>query len=194
MVAGLKEGSTMTLAKHLIPLALAACAVPAAAAVTVLGSTSARMCYEAADARSTQTTDGIRRCDQALAEENLSHYDMVATLVNRGILRLRMNRLDSAIADFDSALANDPNQAEAYLNKGMAVLRQPNGWDAAVPLFNTALAKRTTRPAIAYYGRAVANELGGRVRAAYFDYREARLEPKWADPQKELARFNVTTR
>ena len=52
--------------------------------------------------------------------------------------------------------------------------------------------KNTRRPAIAYYGRAVAHELGGNVKQAYRDYRQASLiEPKWRDPQTELARFTV---
>ena len=182
----------MSIGRTLIVVALAATAVPAGAAVTVLGSSSARLCYEAADARMAPTRDSIIRCNQALGEENLSDYDTVATFVNRGILKLRMGNNDDAIADFDTALARDPNQAEAYLNKGVALLRKPEGWAQAVPLFDAALANKTRRPALAYYGRGVANELGGHVKEAYLDYREAsRIEPKWHDPQVELARFTV---
>ncbi|MDB5691480.1 MAG: tetratricopeptide repeat protein [Alphaproteobacteria bacterium] len=182
----------MKIGRTLIAAALAASAVPAVAAVTVLGSTSARLCFEAADARLTPSRESINRCDQALREDNLSDYDSVATYVNRGILRLRMGSYDIAIADFDTALGRDPDQPEAYLNKGIALLRKPDGWAQAVPLFDTALAKRTRRPALAYYGRGVANELGGHVKEAYLDYREAsRIEPRWRDPQVELTRFTV---
>jgi len=182
----------MSIGRIIIAAALAAVAVPAGAAVTVLGSSSARLCFEAADARVAPSRDSIARCNQALGEENLSDYDTVATYVNRGILKLRMGDSDLAIADFDLALARDPNQAEAYLNKGVALLRKPDGWAQAVPLFDQALAKNTRRPALAYYGRGVANELGGHVKEAYFDYREAsRIEPHWRDPQTELARFSV---
>ncbi len=59
-------------------------------------------------------------------------------------------------------------------------------------MFDTALEKKTRRPELAYYGRAVANELTGQVRAAYEDYRQAsRLDPNWKDPKAELARFSV---
>ena len=185
----------MSIGRIIVAAALAALAVPAGAAVTVLGSTSARLCYEAADARIAPTRDSIGRCDQALAEENLSDYDAVATFVNRGILKLRMGNYDLAIADFDMALSRDPDQAEAYLNKGVALLRKPDGWAQAVPLFDAALAKKTRRPALAYYGRGVANELAGHVKEAYLDYREAsRIEPKWHDPQVELTRFTVRER
>jgi tetratricopeptide (TPR) repeat protein len=176
----------------LFVLAAGLAAAPAAAAVTVLGSSSARLCYEATESVFTPRPDMVRRCDEALDQEALSDHDRVATYVNRGILKLRTGRFDEAIADFDTAAAEDPDQAEAYLNKGLALLRQSGASEAALPLFDTAIAKGTRKRALAYYGRAVANELAGRVRAAYQDYREAsRLDPKWAVPKKDLARFRV---
>jgi tetratricopeptide (TPR) repeat protein len=182
----------MSIGRTLFASALAASAVPAVAAVTVIGSTSARMCFEAADSHLTPSQATLDDCDEALQQGNMSKYDTVATYVNRGILRLRAGRDDDAMADFDRALAQDPNQAEAYLNKGMALLRRDDAWQDAMAQFDTALAKKTRRPALAYYGRAVANELGGRVKEAYFDYREAsRIEPKWRQPQIDLARFTV---
>lgn len=165
---------------------------PAAAGVTVIGSSSARLCYEATESRLMPAFDTLRRCDEALNQEALSDYDTVATLVNRGIVKLRMGRQQEAIADFDAASKRDPDQAEAYLNKGLALLRAGDAWEQALPLFDTALAKRTRKPALAYFGRAVANELGGRVKEAYRDYRLAsRTDPKWTAPRTELARFKV---
>jgi tetratricopeptide (TPR) repeat protein len=188
----LEEDLDMTIAKFLITAAVAALAVPASAAVTVLGASSARLCFEAADARSAPSTESIGRCDEALEREALTDYEVVATYVNRGILKLRRGRIDEAIADFNVAIAKNPTEPEAYLNKGMATLRLPNGWEQAVPLFDQAIENRTRRPAIAYYGRAVAHELGGQIKAAYLDYRQASvIEPKWRDPQTELARFSV---
>jgi tetratricopeptide (TPR) repeat protein len=185
----------MSIGRTLIAAALAATAVPAGAAVTVLGSSSARMCFEAADATIAPQRDSIDRCNSALTEENLSDYDTVATYVNRGILILRLGESDAAIADFDTALARDPSQPEAYLNKGIALLRKPQGWVQAVPLFDEAIARKTRRPALAYYGRGVANELSGNVKQAYYDYREAsRIEPKWRDPRQELTRFSIQSR
>jgi tetratricopeptide (TPR) repeat protein len=178
--------------KFLVAVAVAAIAFPAAAAVTVLGSSSARLCYEAAEARSIPSSNSVGRCDEALATEPLTDYEIVATYVNRGILKLRRGQIDGAIEDFNFAIDRDPNEPEAYLNKGMATLRLPNGWEQAVPLFDTAIQRQTRRPAIAYYGRAVAHEMAGEVKAAYRDYRQASvIEPNWRDPQTELARFTV---
>ena len=181
----------MTARIFLAALGTAAFALPAAAAITVIGNSAARLCYEASESQ-LRTGAGIDNCDRALATENLTRHDTVATHVNRGILRLRKGRIDGAIEDFDSAIALDPGQAEAYLNKGLALLRMPGGPDQALPLFDTALQRNTRKPALAYYGRAVAHELGGRVRDAYRDYRQAsRLDPKWRDPKTQLARFTV---
>jgi tetratricopeptide (TPR) repeat protein len=178
--------------KFLFAVAVLLAASPAAGAVTVLGNSSARLCYEAAESRSNPSMTLIRTCDQAMHDEGLSDYDLVATLVNRGILKARLGNLDAAIVDYDAALDRNPDEAEAYLNKGFALLHLPDAAQQARPMFDSALEKRTRKPALAYYGRAVANELTGQVRAAYEDYREAsRLDPKWQDPKVELARFQV---
>ena len=173
---------------------VAAASVPALGAVTVIGSSSARLCFEAADSPLQPTFQDIRTCDQAFEEDHLTLYDTVATHVNRGILRLRHNRTDEAMADFDQAIRLDPDQPEAYLNKGALLIRL-NDPDGALPMFSMALDHDTSRPALAHYGRAIANEALGNVREAYSDYRRAsELAPEWEDPRTELRRFRVVTR
>ena len=175
----------------LLPAAVIA-ASPASANIQVLGNTLARACFEAAESNR-DYMDGLRHCDQAL-RQSLFDNDRVATHVNRGILRMRLGNLDGAIADFDEAIAQDPEQAEAYLNKGWALLRR-DGWNDAVPLFTIALEKRTARPAVAHLGRGMAYETGGKFKLAYNDYREASaLAPKWERPRDELSRFQVRSR
>ena len=111
--------------------------------------------------------------------------------MNRGILRLRRGQVDLSIADFDRAIALDPNQPEAYLNKGAALLRRENAGEA-MNLFTIALERNTSRPALAHYGRAVANETMGNLNAAYRDYTAAsRIAPDWREPRQDLARFRV---
>jgi len=114
--------------------------------------------------------------------------------VNRGILRLRRGMVEEAVGDFDEAMRLDPEQPEAYLNKGAALLQRQNPSEA-LQLFTVALDRQTTRPAIAHYGRAIANEQLGNVREAYADYQAASLlAPDWADPRTELQRFRVIQR
>ena len=167
-----------------------AVAAPAGAAVTVIGSSSARMCYEAAESTAIPDREALGRCDVAIGGEAVAD-DLVATHVNRGILRSRMGKMDAALADFDAALALDPEQPEAYLNKGVVLIRQHNS-DAALPLFTMAIEKKTRRPALAYYGRGIAHEELGNLRSAYADYKRAVAEePKWKEPRTDLARFVV---
>jgi tetratricopeptide (TPR) repeat protein len=180
--------------RFVMAAALVACAAPASAGLMVVGSSDARLCYEAADSPLNPTAGDIRRCDAALLHDTLSQYEIVATHVNRGILRLRRGMVDEAVADFDRAMVLDPEQPEAYLNKGAALLQRQNPSEA-LQLFTVALQRETSRPAIAHYGRAIANEQLGNVREAYNDYRAAsELAPDWADPRTELTRFRVTPR
>src|SRR3954468_12520753 len=80
----MQEDWAMT-GKFLFAAALAAFAAPAGGAVMVIGNTSARICYEGAEARASPAWDSIGNCDRALAEEALADADRVATYVNRGI-------------------------------------------------------------------------------------------------------------
>ncbi len=170
---------------------VAALSVPASAGVVVLGTNNARLCYEAADSPMHPQAQALRNCDDALLRDHLSAYEIVATHVNRGILQLRRNMVDLAIADFDRAIAADPDQPEAYLNKGAAMIRRQDA-ASAVQLFTVALERNTSRPAVAHYGRAVANEQLGNLSAAYRDFRRAsEMAPDWREPQLELARFRI---
>lgn len=175
-------------------LAAAACGLAttaANAAVTVIGSSMARSCYEAADAKRVLLTNDLETCDRALSEEALSEADAVATLVNRGILLARRGDTQAALADFDAATARDPSQPEPYFNKAAVLLRAGSA-DRALPLFSAAIDRKTRFLAGAYFGRAAAQEDLGNVKAAYLDYRRAsQADPKWAEPKAELARFSV---
>lgn len=181
----------MAVRKIAIGTLLALCAAPASASVIVIGNSDARLCYEAADSPLLPLARDMERCNDALAVGGLTNYDTVATHVNRGILRLRRGMIDQAINDFDAAMQLDPNQPEAYLNKGAALIQRRNPTEAA-QLFTMALERNTQRPAVAHYGRAVANEELGNIREAYQDYQMAsQLAPHWEAPRADLLRFRV---
>jgi Flp pilus assembly protein TadD len=175
----------------LVAGAILAVPLPAAAGVTVIGTGNARMCYLAAVSKVQPGLVDMRRCDEALIEERGSPKIMAATHVNRGILRLRRGNYAGATADFDAATRINPDEPEAYLNRASVLLRQAQA-TGAIEQFDVALAKKTRRPELAYYGRGVAHEEAGNVRAAYRDYMMAsQLAPTWREPRAELARFKV---
>ncbi len=174
----------------LIPACIAS--APAAASVVVLGSSSARLCYQAAESDLPPERRDMDDCNRALAEEGLSDRDTVATHVNRGILRSRSGDVAGGLADFDRATSLDPNEPESYLNKGLVLAIKANQAGKALPLFGLALERRTKRPELAYFGRAVAYEELGNLRSAYADYSQAvAVAPKWQEARAELARFQV---
>lgn len=173
--------------------ALLIASAPATATVHTVGSSFAESCYRAAEARDTSR---IARdsCDKALSEDALSLADRAGTYVNRGVLSMISGDLVRANQDFERALALDPRQPEAWLNKAIAQMKTGNG-GAALEMADRSIALRTERPAIAYYIRGVANEDAGNVKAAYADFRRAReLAPKWSVPAIELARYQVKSR
>lgn len=166
-------------------------AAPASAASSVIGQGRAHGCFIAAltDNASQRTIDD---CTRALDDDVLSSDDRVATHVNRGILKMQLKQIDAAIADFDAALARDPAQPEAFLNKGVATLRKSGAAAEAVRLFSAAIDNGTTKPELAHFGRAIAHEMLGDLRSAYADLKQANaLAPEWTQPVEELARYQV---
>jgi tetratricopeptide (TPR) repeat protein len=155
-----------------------------------IGAGFARSCFEASEQQNA-TPAAIETCNRAFSEQALEFHDEVATHVNRGILYYLSGNLTAANYDYNQALALNPNEPEAWLNKGMAALKAGNSRSAA-PMFEKALALRTMRPALAYYGRAIVNEDSGNIRQAYMDLQRAReLEPAWSLPGEELKRYVV---
>ena len=160
--------------------------------LTVLGSNAdALACYRAADSE-LRRPDAVDTCTKALREGELSTYDRLATLVNRGIVQFRLSNFDAAIADFDAAMMIRPNQPDAMINRGITMLAAGHDVEQAASFIERGIAGGPQRPWVGYYGRAVANELAGRDAAAYRDYRRAQeLRPNWSLPREALARFSV---
>lgn len=172
-------------------LAFAGFALPASAAVIVLGNGDARECYQAAESKRDPAA-GLRVCQRALDYEVLSVRDRAATLVNSGIVRMWGKDEARAIVDFDAALALKPRLSEAMVNKAVALVRMNGDRTQAIGLLDTALAANVQRPEVALYARGIAHELDGDLAAAFRDYtRAAALKPGWADPARQLARFTV---
>jgi tetratricopeptide (TPR) repeat protein len=183
-----------TLFSGALAIATAALAAAGATAGSVsIGSSTARDCYEAANAR-TADRNSFYHCNLALDQEGLDARDRAATLNNRGALYLRSRNYRSAGRDFDAALRVNASNAEAWLNRAIVGLQQ-GGAGETLPMIEKSLALNTTRPALAYYSRSIANERAGNIRAAYEDLRRAvELAPDWNAPREDLKRYRVQRR
>ena len=179
---------TLTLATAAV-VTFGAASSPSQAITFSVGSL-ASACYSASLDYKVKQVD-LENCTRALDEEPLGFDDRVATLVNRGIVRMNLNDRFGADRDFDKALAMDQKEPEAWLNKGLLRLREDKAAEA-MPLIQRAIDAHTIRPALAFYARGVANEKLGNLRAAYADLTQARdIAPGWKLPAQQLARYQV---
>lgn len=166
--------------------------LPAQAAVSVIGSGPAELCYQAAD-DGDAPLDNLTYCDQALAG-TLTDTDRAATLVNRGVLELSLNRVEQAASDFDAGLAINANMGEGYVDRAATLILRKRYADAIADI-NKGLALGSKQPQIAYFDRAMANESLGNLQGAYDDYHEAlTLAPDFSQASAELARFKVVAK
>jgi tetratricopeptide (TPR) repeat protein len=169
--------------------ATAIAAFPASAAVLTVGGSFAEGCYHLAQSRA-GTVDALATCDRAFTQV-LSRDDEFATYVNRGIVKMHRGEFTGAQADFDKAAGMIPTRGEPWLNLGVLQIKQGNS-RAAIPMFDKALTLGTDSPQIAYYARGLAHEDVGDLRSAYADLRRANeLSPRWREPARELARYQV---
>ncbi len=155
---------------------------------TIYGSRHTQSCGNAA-ARSLTTDEAVADCTQALDEQRGSRAGRLAVFINRGVIYLHRHEGQSALADFEAALAIDPRNAEAMVNRGQALIMvgQPG---QAVAAITQALTYGVREPHKAYYTRGAARETLGDLRGAYEDYSTAlEIEPDWGPAEAELARF-----
>ena len=170
-------------------LAVAPLASPASGYVTVVAGSRAGTCFQHARA-DLSTSSALEDCTTALAE-SLSRHNRAGTHVNRGIIFMNRGSYDLALADFDAAIALEPDLAEGHINRGSVLLAR-NDYAGAIAAINHGLALNPEDPSRAYFNRGIAHEELGQVREAYHDYRRAaELAPNWDHPRTELTRFRV---
>lgn len=165
-------------------------ALPAFAAISVLGSGLGEACYKAAEFH-LNPKDGLESCTAALEQQSLAGRDRGATYINRGILQMRVGNLDAALQDYDTGLEIDPTLAEGYVDRGVAYISMKRYKEALVDI-DKGLSLGTERPHIAYFDRAIAHEALGDIKGAYLDYKHAiKLAPDFQPAIEQLKRFKV---
>ncbi len=171
-------------------LGIAAMVAPADGAVSVLGNGLSQSCFQSAEYGG-DPKEGVETCTVALEQTPLSSRDKAATLINRGILRGRMNDAEHAIEDYNHGLSLDGTLGEGYVDRGAAeiVLRQ---YDAALADIDKGLGLHANKPEIAYYDRGIVDEALGNIKDAYADYKKAvELQPNFDLANQQLMRFKV---
>jgi tetratricopeptide (TPR) repeat protein len=161
----------------------------AQAAVTVIGSGPAQLCYDGAE-NGNDPGEYLYYCTTALGGV-LSTHDRAATFINRGVLRLALNETNPALDDFNSGLAIDPDLGEGYIDRGASLIEKKQYGEAIISI-DKGIALGAKRPALAYYDRAIADEGIGDIPSAYRDYQQALVaQPGFAMASDELKRFKV---
>jgi tetratricopeptide (TPR) repeat protein len=155
--------------------------------VTTIGTPAADACAQFVVTGNT-SDQALAMCDRALVER-LSRTQVMAIRLHRGVLHLRRQEAEAALADFDAAIALDRRQPEAHQNRGAALV-QLRRYGEAVSTLTYALGLGVDDPHKVYFNRGAAREALGDLRGAYEDYSTAlEIQPDWGPAEEELARF-----
>jgi tetratricopeptide (TPR) repeat protein len=172
---------------------LAASAAHAAAPVRqmIYNVNAATQCSMAASDQA-DLNDGLEHCNVALRDPVISHR--AALLMDRGIVQVKLGRNKAALADYNAAIAADPQLGDAYVSRA-GVLISMKRYDDARSDVAQGMALNASNMQAAYYGRAVIEEESGDVQGAYRDYKQAlAIKPDFAPAIRELTRFKVVQR
>ena len=172
-------------------MTVSAFATAQAQVVITLGSGRAHDCFLHAKAGSA-LQEGVGVCNGALAYDPLSKKDRAGTLDNRGVLLDMLGRTQEATDDFNAAIALDPTLGDPYVNLGAMLIKKGQHQEALVQI-NRGMELGMAYPHIAYYDRAVAEQMLGQFKEAYYDYKKVlELEPNFAMASERLKDFTVT--
>jgi tetratricopeptide (TPR) repeat protein len=136
---------------------------------------------------------GVEVCNEALKREMLTTKDQAATHDNRGVILDVVGRVDEAADDFNAAIRLDPGLGDPYVNLGSMLIKKRQ-YEAALAHINKGIDLGVSFPHVGYYDRAVAEQLMGRYKEAYYDYKKVlELEPNYKAATERLKDFTVTT-
>jgi tetratricopeptide (TPR) repeat protein len=171
--------------------AIAAGASAQAQTVITIGSGLAHDCFVHAKTGN-QLREGAVICNGALEHDMLTRKDKAGTYDNRGVILDMLGRTEEAAADFNMAISLDPALGDPYVNLG-AMLIKKGQHEEALAHINKGMGLGVAFAHIGYYDRAVAEQMLGRFKEAYYDYKKAlELEPSFTMASERLKDFTVT--
>lgn len=167
---------------------------PAKAQIIVGGEGDAYRCYMKTKLGDKGRAATIKLCESALDDKALVRKERAATLVNLGILRMRLGEYDAALADYDQALTLNNRLAEVHINRGASLIYLGRPSEAITSLTKS-LKLGTKKKPEALFNRAMAYEATGDLKAAYYDLRDAlALRPDWEPASRMMSRFSVSAK
>ena len=129
-------------------------------------------------------------CDDALEDTEMTLRDRASTLVNRGVVYNNGRKFDSALTDFQAALAIDSEIPEAYLNRGNSRFFEGR-LQEAIADYTHAIDLNIERMSAALYNRSLAYGQIGDFKSARADLQAAvALSPDFKEAQAQLALLN----
>jgi tetratricopeptide (TPR) repeat protein len=135
---------------------------------------------------------GVSVCNQALLYDTLNKQDRAGTYDNRGVLLDVLGRTQEARNDFNMAIQLDPSLGDPYVNLG-AMLIKEGRHEEALTQINKGIDLGVAFAHIGYYNRAVAEQMLGRYKEAYYDYKKVlEIEPDFKMASERLKDFTVT--
>lgn len=161
--------------------------------IVSMGKGNAHDCFSYAKA-GVDPFDGVSACDMALKEDALNEKDRAATYDNRGVMLDQLGRGEKAADDFQMAISLNSNLGDPHVNLGSMLIKQRRYPDALVEI-NKGLDLGMSFAFVGYYDRAIAEELTGQYKEAYYDFKKVlELQPNYAPAVERLKDFTVITK
>ena len=141
------------------------------AAVTVVGSSDALICYKHAKFGYT-TQSSVFTCLKALSDNTISKKDHDATRINLGIIYNNKSKPRMALEQFEIAYNNENIRAETLLNQGNSLLLLKD-YNGALEKYQASLENNLDDISAIYFNKGMAHEYLGNIQIAVDFYEKA---------------------
>jgi tetratricopeptide (TPR) repeat protein len=136
-------------------------------------------------------TDALSTCDAAL-NSPLNLLDRAATFDNRGILHDTTQNWPAAWSDFDASIRLNPGLGDAWLNRGVSLIRMKERPEEALSNIQHGVELGPSLPQVGYYDLGVAQQGLGHIPQAYDAYKRAlAVDPTFAPAVEALKSFRL---
>ena len=150
------------------------------AAVTVVGSSDALICYKHAKYGYTSQSS-VFTCLKALSDNTISKKDHDATRINLGIIYNNKSKPRLALEQFEIAYNNENIRAETLLNQGNSLLLLKD-YNGALEKYQASLENNLDDISAIYFNKGMAHEYLGNIQIAVDFYEKAvALNPSLID-------------